>query len=230
VAVVAPGGVTDATRTCAAAPLAPRAHPGRCPRALPPRRSHALLSAAALASFHCAALTRASRPQPSRSAITSRSASWSAAVLAFFHRVPLRRDPCGRGPCALPPRRAHALLPAATSAFFHRAARTRSPRPRPSRSSTASRSRAPPGRNQRVLPPPHSPRPSRPLPARSSPTSLPRVPVGRGPRALPPRPSPSPPPLPPASPADEIPASRHDVTALHTRGRVLREPPPRRAC
>jgi hypothetical protein len=35
--------------------------------------------------------------------------------------------------------------------------------------------------------------------------------------------------LPPASPAEEINASRHDIVALDTRGRALREPPRRRA-
>ncbi len=62
----------------------------------------------------------------------------------------------------------NALLPAATLAFCHHLASTRSSRPPLSRSATTSRRRAPRGRVHRVPPPRRSPSPSRPLPARSS--------------------------------------------------------------
>ncbi len=84
--------------------LRPRAPCDRAPRVPPPRRSPTRLAAVALAARPVVAPTRATRPQPSRSATTSLSALRSAAALADFHRAPLCRVPVGRNPRVLPPR------------------------------------------------------------------------------------------------------------------------------
>jgi hypothetical protein len=54
-------------------------------------------------------------PRPSLRALPT------AATLAFFHRAPLRRAPCGRCPRVPPLRHAHAHLAAAVRVLFHRA-------------------------------------------------------------------------------------------------------------
>jgi hypothetical protein len=67
VAVVASRGASEPTRTCAAAPLAPRAHPGRCPRVLPPRPT-----------------PRSGRPKPMRPSTAPLSTLRSAAFREFL--------------------------------------------------------------------------------------------------------------------------------------------------
>ncbi len=99
-------------------------HSARAVRPLPSRSSttslSALLSAAALTSFHHHAPTRTSRPLSSRSSTTPLPALHAAAVRAFFSHL------------ALPSPRS-----AAVRAFLHAVALPRSSRPRSVRSSAA---------------------------------------------------------------------------------------------
>jgi hypothetical protein len=113
----------------------PRGHAPHRPRALPPRRSHALLAAAALAFFHRAPL----------------HALRVAAARASFHHLP-PRTPAGRDP-RVPPRRRSPRpgwpLPSRSSA----ASLSRTPCGRCPRVLPPRRPRAPCGRSTRGPPP-----------------------------------------------------------------------------
>jgi hypothetical protein len=90
VAVVASGSVTEATRTCAAAPLTPRAPPGRNPRGPPPPRAPRAPCGRCPRVPPPHRSRRSGRPQPARSSTAPLSTYQSVAFLARLHRVALR--------------------------------------------------------------------------------------------------------------------------------------------
>ena len=110
---------------------------GRNPRVLPPRRSHARLSAAARAALHDVAPPRSVRPLPSRDSTAPFSTRPSRPRPPRSSTTSLRRVPVDRCQRVLLPPHSDASRAAAALASFHHVALTRPSRPQPARSSTA---------------------------------------------------------------------------------------------